>query len=121
MAKVLVMLAALVATSATSFAQAPASAGPGTTTQPSKRPQPPAEQPADRRAQKPAKELGLNADQQARLQPILRAQRQEMQSIRDEASGGGQRGLAPQVKATQAPYDQQIRAVLTPGQYSNFD
>ena len=89
MAKVLVMLAVLVATSATSFAQAPASAGPGTTTQPSKRPQPPAEQPAGRRAQRPAKELGLNADQQARLQPILQAQRQEMQSIRDEASGGG--------------------------------
>lgn len=97
------VLAALVAISATSFAQAPASAGPGTTTQPSKRPQPPAEPPADRHAQKPAKELGLNADQRARQQPILRAQRQEIQSIRDEARGAGRRGLAPQVKALQAP------------------
>ena len=44
-----------------------------------------------------------------------------MQGIRDEASGGVRRGLAPQVKAMQAPYDQQIRAVLTPGQYSKFD
>ena len=43
-----------------------------------------------------------------------------MQSIRDKTSGCGRRGLAPQVKAMQAPYDQQIRAVLTPGQYSKF-
>ena len=44
-----------------------------------------------------------------------------MQSIWDEAGGGWRRGLTPQVKAMQAPYDQQIRAVLTPGQYSKFD
>ena len=95
---VLVMLAALVATSATSFAQAPASAGPGTTTQPSKRPQLPTEQPAGRRAQKPAKELGGRKCKAFGTKPAA-------------ACG---RGMAPQVKAMQAPYDQQICAVLTP-------
>ena len=121
MKKILVLLAALVVTATTGFAQAPASAGPGATPQPGGRPQASPEQQADRRAQNLAKDLGLSPDQQARLQPILLAQRQEMQSLRDQARSGGRQGMAQQLKTAQANYDQQIRAVLTAEQYSKFD
>lgn len=121
MKKVFVLLVALMAASATGFAQAPASAGPAPSLQPGARPSASPEQQTERRAQYLSKELGLSADQQARLQPILLAQRQEMQGLRDQASSGGRQGMTPQLKALQAKYDGQIRAVLTPEQYGKFD
>lgn len=116
----ILLLAALAATTSLSFAQAPASttstapAAAGTAKGP--------DQLTERRAQYLAKELGLNADQQAKLLPILLAQRQDAQALRQQVSTAGRRrGLAQDVKANQAKYDEQIRAVLTPAQYTKFD
>ncbi|WP_035563306.1 hypothetical protein [Hymenobacter sp. IS2118] len=121
MKKIIVLLAAFVATATTGFAQAPAGAGP--VPQAGSRSQAPAspEQQAERRARALTKALSLSPDQQARLQPILLAQQQELQRLRDQPRGGDRRAMAQQLKTTQATYDQQIRAVLTPEQYSKFE
>lgn len=117
MKKLLLLLATAAATTATGFAQAPAAqtmpARPGTQKSP--------DQLAERRAQYLAKELGLTADQQAKLQPILLAQRQEMQAMRDKVpTGGRQRGMGQDLKASMAKYDAQIKGILTPEQYTRF-
>ncbi|WP_426061516.1 hypothetical protein [Hymenobacter sp. B1770] len=122
MTKTFVLLATLAATATRSFAQSPASAGPAPPAQAGARLQPSPEQQAERRSQYLGKELGLNADQKAKLQPILLAQRQEMLSFRDKTRAGGSRqGMGQQFKASQAKYAEQIRAVLTPEQFSKFD
>ncbi len=121
MKKTIVLLAALVATATPGFAQAPAGAGP--VPQADSRSQAPAspEQQAERRTQALTKALSLSPDQQARLQPILLAQRQELQRLRDQARGGDRQGMTQQLKTAQGTYDQQIRAVLTPEQYGKFE
>lgn len=124
MKSTLVLLAALVATATTSFAQVPPSTRPVATAQAGARHQASPEQQAERRAQYLAKELGLSPDQQAKLQPILLAQRQEMMSFRDKAGAGApgrRQGMGQQFKASQAKYEEQIRAVLTPEQFAKFD
>ncbi|WP_046244674.1 hypothetical protein [Hymenobacter terrenus] len=122
MKQFLVLLAAFAATAGPSFAQAPAPTSPVTAAQPSPRPQPSPTQQADRRAQYLTKELGLNADQQAKLTPILLAQRQEMMAMREQVqTGGRRRGMGQDLKATQAKYDDQIKVVLTPEQYAKFN
>ena len=69
-----------------------------------------------------AKELSLTADQQARLTPILLAQRQDMLALRGKMQAGDRRaGMGQELKAPQAKYTEQIRAVLTPAQYTRFD
>ena len=119
MKKFLVLLAVASATVGSSSAQAPASTtqtAPPTASQ-AKSP----DQQAERRAQYLAKELGLNADQQAKLTPILVAQRQEMVTMRNKVQTGGRRmGTGQDLKAAQARYDTQIKAVLTPEQYAKF-
>jgi hypothetical protein len=76
---------------------------------------------AARRAQYLTKELGLSADQQTKLQSILLAQRQEMQALRDKVqTGGRQRGMGQDLKASMAKYDAQVKGILTPDQYTKF-
>ncbi|WP_201978667.1 hypothetical protein [Hymenobacter rubidus] len=120
MHKFLVLLATAAATSTTCLAQAPVvlgQTGPAPTSVPK-----PSDQMVERRTQYLAKELGLSADQQAKLKPILLAQRQDMQTLHQQVSTAGRRrGLGQDVKANQAKYDEQIRAVLTPAQYTKFD
>jgi len=117
MKKFLFLAAAFAATAATSFAQTPPAMPPA----PAGRPKMPDQQ-ADRRAQYLAKELSLTADQQARLTPILLAQRQDMLALRDKMQAGDRRaGMGQELKAAQAKYTEQIRAVLTPEQYTRFD
>ncbi len=116
MKKLLFLAATLAATVTTSFAQTPP-AMPSATGQPKA----PGQQ-ADRRTQYLAKELSLTADQQARLTPILLAQRHDMLALRDKMQAGGRRaGMGQELKAAQAKYTEQIRAVLTPEQYTKFD
>ncbi|MBO2007943.1 hypothetical protein [Hymenobacter negativus] len=115
MKKLLLLLATVAATTATSFAQAPTSPPTSASTPKS------ADQMAERRAQYLAKELGLSPDQQAKLQPILQAQRQEMQAMRDKVqTGGRQRGMGQDLKASMAKYDAQVKGILTPEQYTKF-
>jgi protein CpxP len=119
MTKFLILLTALAASASTSFAQAPARAA-QTAVDPAGQPKSPDQQ-AERRAQYLTKELGLTPDQQARLTPILLAQRQEMQTLRSQVQTGGRRvGMGQDLKASQTKYDTQIKAVLTPEQYAKF-
>ena len=116
MEKMLVLLTALFIVSNAASAQAPAVAGPAAAAQKSP------DQQADRRAQYLAKELALTADQQARLTPILLTQRQDMLALRDKVQANGrQRGMGQELKAAQAKYTDQIRAVLTPEQFTKFE
>lgn len=117
MKKLLLLLATVAATTATGFAQAPAGQTVPAQTGTPKSP----DQMAERRAQYLAKELGLSADQQARLQPVLLAQRQEIQALREKMqTGGRQRGMGQDLKASMAKYDTQIKGILTPEQYTKF-
>lgn len=114
MKSTLPLLILLAATAGPAVAQAPAAISQPTN-------QPAADQAPDRRAQYLAKALGLSADQQARLAPILLAQRQEMQALRQRASTEGrQPGMGRELKTAQGKYLDQIKAVLTPEQYTRF-
>lgn len=118
MKKLLLMLAAGIAAAGPAAAQAPASAGPA---RPAPAPNQQAQQ-ADRRVQYLAKELSLTPDQQARLQPLLLTQRQQMQVLREQRTTGGRRqGTAQDLKAAQAKFDEQLKTVLTPEQYTKFN
>ena len=117
MKKLLFLLAACSATATTSSAQAPAIPTAPATASSQKAP----DQLIDRRAQYLAKEMGLNADQQARLQPILLAQRQQLQALREQRTTGGRRfGTAQDLKAAQTKFDEQFKAVFTAEQYARF-
>ena len=75
----------------------------------------------ERRVQYLAKELGLTADQQARLQPLLLAQRQQLQAMREQRTTGGRRlGVGQDVKTAQARFDEQLKGVFTPEQFTRF-
>ena len=117
--KKLLLLAACAAITNASLAQAPASAM--QTAPPTVGPQKGSDPLIERRVQYLAKELGLSADQQTLLQPILLAQRQQMQLLREQRTTGGRRqGTAQDLKAAQAKSDEQLKAVLTPEQYTRF-
>ena len=119
MKKLLFLLTACTATATTSFAQTPAPATQTTPATASSQKAP--DQLIDRRAQYLAKEMGLNADQQARLQPILLAQRQQLQALREQRTTGGRRfGTAQDLKAAQTKFDEQFKAVFTAEQYARF-
>lgn len=77
---------------------------------------------AYRRAQYLTKELSPTPDQQARLQPLLLAQRQQMQVLREQrTTGGGRQGTAQDLKAAQARFDEPLKTMLTPEQYTKFN
>ena len=119
MKKLLFFLTTYLATATAGFAQAPAptlQTAPATASS-----QKTPDQLIDRRAQYLAKELGLNADQQGRLQPILLAQRQQLQILREQRITGGRRlGTAQDLKAAQAKFDEQFKVVFTSEQYARF-
>jgi len=115
---VLALLAVAAGSAAAQAPAAPAAPAPPADLRPA-RPAP--DQMAERRTQYLAKELGLSADQQAKLAPILLAQRQDMQAMRERVSTGGrQRGGGQDLKAAQSRYLDQIRSVLTPEQFTKF-
>ncbi|MDB5271154.1 MAG: hypothetical protein JWP58_4194 [Hymenobacter sp.] len=119
MKKLLLILAASMATAGTAFAQAPAPATAQAPAQAGTAAAP--DQLAQRRAQYLGKELGLTADQQTRLAPILMAQRQQLQVLREQRTTGGRKlGTAQDLKANEARTDEQIKKVLTPEQFTKF-
>ena len=66
-------------------------------------------------------ELGLNANQTAKVQQILLTRGQEMQAMRSQAQGGGDRSqMREQMQANRTKYEAQFNAVLTPEQYTKF-
>ena len=117
--KKLLLIAACAALTTASQAQVPTTAMP--TAPPTAGPQQGSDPLIERRVQYLAKELGLSADQQTRLQPLLLAQRQQLQLLREQRTTGGRRqGTAQDLKAAQAKSDEQLKVVLTPAQYAKF-
>ncbi|MBH8567769.1 hypothetical protein KB206_02670 [Microvirga sp. STS02] len=76
---------------------------------------------AKRQADRMTQELGLNADQTAKVQQILLARGQEMQAMRGQARDAGNRDqMREQMQAGRAKYDAQFKEVLTADQYTKY-
>ncbi|MBF9237864.1 hypothetical protein I2I05_10705 [Hymenobacter sp. BT683] len=116
MKKTLVLLAALALTTAgTSFAQtAPAKA----TYAKTKTQKTPAQK-ADHKASKMAKELGLTADQEARVEQLLLARQQQGAAFKAKY-GTDKKAGCPERKAAHERYQAQLKSILTADQYAKF-
>lgn len=81
----------------------------------------PAQQ-ADRHAAKMAKELGLTADQKAKVEGIFLAQNQEMTALKAKYAGNADRqAMRPEAKALHDKYDDQLKAALGADAYARYD
>lgn len=74
---------------------------------------------AKRQTERMTQELGLNADQAAKVQQIQTARAQEMQAMRGQA-GGDRDKMREQMQASRAKYDAQYKEVLTADQYTKY-
>ncbi|WP_375417389.1 hypothetical protein [uncultured Hymenobacter sp.] len=124
MKKLLIALTALALTVATASAQTtPAPAGPTPTNgrhlgQGAKSPV----QQADRRAAKMTKELGLNADQEAKIEAVFLAQSQDMQALKAKYAGNPSRqAMRPEAQTLRDKYDGQLKAALGADVYARYD
>ena len=74
-----------------------------------------------RRVQYLSEELSLSADQQTKLQPILLAQREQLQTLREGRTTGGRRYGSPQdMKNAEAKVDEQLNTGVTPEQFAKY-
>ncbi len=114
MKKLLLPLLALVLSATAASAQA----GPG----PGGRPQRTPEEMAARQTEGLTRQLGLSADQSAKVQQIMLARGQEMQAVRGQLQAGtaDRQQLREQMLAGRTKYDDQLKAVLTPDQYTKY-
>ncbi len=67
-----------------------------------------------------AQDLGLTADQKAKIEPILKAHAKQMQDIRKDESASREDKMA-KGKAVREDERKQIAAILTPEQLKKFD
>lgn len=117
MKKTLVLLATLALTTAsTAFAQTAPAAAPAALAKPQKSP----EQKADRHASHLAKALGLNIDQEARIEKLMLARAQETAALKAKYGAGRKAGRAD-MKAAHDRYQAQLKEILTPEQYAKFE
>ena len=65
-------------------------------------------------------QLGLNADQQAKIKAIFEASRSQVQAIKQDTSLS-QEDKRAKLQAIHEANDTQIRALLTPDQQQKFD
>jgi len=72
---------------------------------------------ADHQTKRLGKELSLSADQSAKVQQIMTARAQEMQALRAD---GSTRPTREQMQANRAKYDDQLKQVLTPDQFTKY-
>ena len=75
---------------------------------------------ADRQAQHLSKELNLSADQSAKVAQILAARAQDMQAMRGQQPSTDRQQLRDQMQANRAKYDDQLKQVLTPDQFTKY-
>jgi protein CpxP len=75
---------------------------------------------ADHRAGKMAKELGLTADQEARVEQLLLARQQESAAFKTKYGTDKKAGRA-EMKAAHDRYEAQLKTILTPEQYAKMD
>ena len=110
MQKFLFPLVAAVALSLSAAAQTTPTQGGG---RPHRSPQ----EMAGHQAKRLSKELSLSADQSAKVEQIMASRAQEMQALRADASA---RPTREQMQANRAKYDDQLKQVLTPDQFSKY-
>ena len=125
MKKLLLLLAVGGATTSAAQAQSPATiTTPGTivrTVPPAGGLQQTPEGMVARRVQYLTEELALTPDQQTKLQPILLAQREQLQTLREGRTTGGRRYGSPQdMKNAEAKFDEQLKTVFTPEQFAKY-
>ena len=125
MKKTLFLLAALAfATAGTSFAQTAVKTT-GTDANQTARhyekkgPKDPAKM-ADHKAGKMAKELGLNADQEAKVESLMLAREQESTALKAKYGTDRQAGRT-EMKAAHDRYEAQLKTILTPEQFAKMD
>ena len=78
---------------------------------------------AARQTQGLAKRLNLSADQSAKVQQIMLARDQEMQAKRGEmqsAATSNRKQVREQMQANNTKYEDQLKAVLTPEQLTQY-
>ncbi|MBF9236699.1 hypothetical protein I2I05_04765 [Hymenobacter sp. BT683] len=79
------------------------------------------EEMAARQSQRMTQELGLTADQTARIQQILLARTQEIQSMRGQGRDASNRDqMRTQMEASRTKYEAQFKEVLTADQYTKY-
>jgi len=116
MTKPLTLLAALALASAGVHAQtAPPAAPPLNNPNAGRTP----EQQAQNQAMRLAKELALTPEQQTQMQQLMSTQRQETQTAIQQA-GGNRRAMGQAMRAGRDKFDTQLKAVLTPNQYTKY-
>ena len=89
------------------------------TTPPQDGPRPPRspQEMAEHQAQRLSKDLGLSADQSAKVQQILASRAEEMQALR---TTGSARPTREQMQANRAKYDDQFKQVLSADQFAKY-
>lgn len=87
------------------------------------RPQRTPEEMASRQTEGLTKQLGLSADQSAKVQQIMLARDQEMMAMRGQmqAGTGDRKQMREQAMAGRVKYDEQLRAVFTPDQLAKYN
>ena len=77
-------------------------------------------QKADHRAGKMAKELGLNADQEAKVEQLLLDRQQETTALKTKY-GTDRKAGRTEMKAAHDRYEAQFKTILTPEQFAKMD
>jgi len=80
------------------------------------------EEMAARQTQGLTKQLGLSAEQAAKVQPILLARDQDMLAMRGQLQAGtaDRSQLHAQMQANRTKYEDQLKAILTPDQFAKM-
>lgn len=113
------LLAALALTVGTAAAQSAPATAPAPMQQ--GRPMPSPEQMAAHQTERLTKELSLTSDQSTKVQQIMQQRVQDMQAMRGQLQAGTSREqMHDQMKANRAKYDDQLKAVLNPDQYTKY-
>ncbi|MDQ2794454.1 MAG: DUF4890 domain-containing protein, partial [Bacteroidota bacterium] len=125
MKKLLLFLAVGGATTSAALAQTPApTTPPGTvvrTVPPAGGLQQTPEGMVARRVQYLTTELALTPEQQTQLQPMLLAQREQLQTLREGRVTNGRRYGSPQdMKNAELKFDEQLKTVFTAEQFAKF-
>ena len=76
---------------------------------------------ASRQTERLTQDLGLSADQSAKVQQILLGRTNDMLALRSQMQAGSDRSqLRDQMQANRAKYDDQLKQVLTPEQFIKY-
>jgi protein CpxP len=114
MKKLLLPLLALVLSATAASAQTTPAQGDG---RPGRSP----EEMATRQTEGLTKQLGLSADQSAKVQQIMLDRDKEMMAMHGQMQAGTDRAqLRDQMQANRAKYDDQLKQVLTPDQFTKY-